>query len=51
MGSTDCVNCPFCYNKKDWESIRKGIVMCTNDDSEILTATQFNETDPLSRRK
>ena len=38
-------------NKKDWECIRKGIVMCANDDSEILTATQYKETDPLSRRK
>ena len=51
VGSTACVNCPFCCNKKDWESIRKGIVMCANDDSVILTATQFKESDPLSRRK
>ena len=51
VGSTACVNCPFCYNKKDWGSIRKGIVMCANDDSEILTDSQFKEADPLSRRK
>ena len=51
VGSTACVICPFCYNKRDYVSLSKGIVMCANDDSEILTATQFNETDPLSRRK
>lgn len=51
VGSTACVISPFCHNKADWESIRKGIVMCANDDSVILTASQFREADPLSRRK
>lgn len=51
VGSTACVICPFCHNKRDSVSLSKGIVMCANDDSEILTASQFKEADPLSRRK
>lgn len=51
VGSTACVICPFCHNKRDSDSLRKGIVMCANDDAVILTATQYKETDPLSRRK
>lgn len=51
VGSTACIICPFCHNKTDRASTAKGIVMCANDDSVILTATQFKESDPLSRRK
>ena len=51
VGSTACVICPFCHNKRDSVSLSKGIVMCANDDSEILTASQFKEADPLSRKK
>ena len=49
VGSTACVICPFCHNKRDSDSLRKGIVMCANDDSEILTDTQFNEANPFGK--
>ncbi len=48
--STACIICPFCYNKNDDASKLKGIVMCANDDSVILTASQFRVANPLGRK-
>ena len=49
VGTTACVICPFCHNKNDVASKSKGIVMCYNDDSVILTASQWREANPLKR--
>ena len=48
--SLECILCPFCFNKTDDASKRKGIVMCQNDDSVILTASQFRSANPLGRQ-
>ena len=50
VGSTACIICPFCHNKNDDASKRKGIIMCANDDSVILTASQFRAANPLGRK-